>query len=100
MGRNLQHREVMKRVAKHGIGPGDAGSAECSRFCRTRRHVHQFTGDDAVHDFDFGGEHTRFGNAERAHAFTHHPFVGGAYGPQFDIGLRSFVTSAATSLKM
>ena len=81
MGGDLEHGEVVERVAEDGVGMGQAHAAKRHRFCRAGGNVDEFAGDDAVDNFDFGGEDALFGNAEIAHTFRDDPLVGGTHGP-------------------
>ena len=84
---NLEHGQIVQRVAKDSIGAGKAYAAKSGGFCRAGGYIDEFAGDDFVRDFDLGGEHALFGNAEIAHAFGDDPLVSGTDGPEFDVGL-------------
>ena len=64
MGGDLEHGEVVERVAEDGVGVGQAYAAECRGFCRAGGNVDEFAGNDSVGNFDFGGENALFGDAE------------------------------------
>lgn len=84
---DLKHGKVMKRVAKHGIGMGQADTAECGGFRWAGGNIDEFARDYFVYDFDLGGQNTFFGDTEFADAFGDNPLVGGTYCPEFYIGV-------------
>ena len=76
-----EHGGVVDGVAEDGVGGGDADAAEGFDFVLVGGDVDEAVGDDAVDDFDAGGEDAVGGDAEAAHAFFDDPVVGGADGP-------------------
>ena len=86
MGGDLEHGEVVERIAEDGVGMRKTDAAERCGFGRAGGDVDEFAGDEAVDDFDFGGEDALFGNAEVANAFRDDPLVGGTDGPELDVG--------------
>ena len=79
--RDFEHGEIMEGIAKDGVGVWEADAAKRLGFGLIRRNVDEVGGDDAVGDFDFGGEYTIFRDAELSNAFRNHPLVGGANCP-------------------
>ena len=83
---DLEHCEIVQRVAEDRVRMRQADAAECCGFSWAGGDVNEFAGDDLVGHFDFGGEDAILGNAEFANALGDNPLVGGADRPELDIG--------------
>ncbi len=88
--RNLEHGGVVDRVAEDGVGVGNAGAAKGFGLAFVGRDVDEFAGDDAVFNFDAGGENAAGGKVEALDAFFNDPVVGRADGPDFRALLLEF----------
>jgi hypothetical protein len=99
MGGDLEHGEVVARVSEDGVRMGQADAAKRSGFGRAGGNIDKFTGDQAVYDFDLGGEDALLGNAKGADAFRYNPLVGGTDSPEFDAGCAELVNEAGNFRK-
>jgi len=80
---DLEHGGVVNGVAEDGIGVGNTDAAKGFSLAFVGGDVDELAGDNAVFNFDAGGEDAISGNVEALNTFFNDPVVGGADGPDF-----------------